>query len=220
MKRLNEFKNFIFDLDGTLIDSSEDILTSLKQAYNQANIEYDDNSFDKRIIGPPMKEIVHRISPSLSDELVSVITKNYRQIYDNGNFEKTKMYEGIYDALIQLKNEGKNIFIATNKPYIPTMRLLQAFQIDFFKKVMTVDYIKGERTPKDKMIEIIIDEFKLNPKESVMIGDSLSDIKAGKKNNLYTIGALYGYETKDVEEESDLAVKSGLELYTLFESPL
>jgi len=77
------FDNFIFDLDGTLADSSDEVLSCLEKAFNNCNVSFDKEKLNTDIMGPSLAEIVKLIKPELKDEkIINDIVVEYRRLYD------------------------------------------------------------------------------------------------------------------------------------------
>lgn len=212
---LNQFQNIIFDLDGTLVNSSEEVLVCFKKAFDKANYPVDESRLTSDIIGPPLRQILETIAPELSDEdKISEIIANFRQIYDYDENDISVMYDGILEILKELKKSNKKIFIATFKPQIPTMRVVEMFGIkDMFDDIYTIDKF-GKHITKDEMISNIVETYGLNKVDTVMVGDAASDVTAAKKAGVTALGVLWGYGTDKSKliENSDLLVESSKEL--------
>ncbi|GAB1401179.1 HAD family hydrolase [Elusimicrobiota bacterium] len=191
--------NYIFDLDGTLVDTSYEILQCLRQALNENFVEYDESKLNTDIMGPSLKEIIKLVVPELNDEkIINSVVARYRFLYDYNNKDSSKLYDGILNWLEHLIKENKKIFIATNKPKIPTMRLVNSLNINFFNDILTPDkYSQDKRLNKQEMIEDIIIKHKLCKEKTVMVGDVLSDIDSAHSAGIKAIGALWGY-AKDI----------------------
>jgi phosphoglycolate phosphatase len=198
--------NFIFNLDGTLLDSSHEILQCLKQALNENFIVYDKSKLNTDIMGPSLKEIIKLIVPELNDEkIINSIVARYRFLYDYNNKDLSKLYDGIFDWLEYLIKENKKIFIVTNKSKIPTMRLVNTLNINFFNDILTPDkYSQDKRLKKQEMIEDIIIKHKLQKEKTVMVGNVLSDIDSAHNAGIKAIGALWGY-AKDINSLKETA---------------
>ena len=111
------FNNYIIDLDGTIIDSSNQILFCIDKAFKKVGYKIDKNKLTSNIIGPPIKEIIALLAPELYDEnIINSIIKNFRQLYDNEENDISELYVGLYDFLRELKYKQKKLFIATLKP--------------------------------------------------------------------------------------------------------
>lgn len=186
------YQNIIFDLDGTLVDSAPDIIKCLKQSF--ANIlQINDIKIDRNIIGPPVPDMIKIIKKDLSNDQVEVLTKAFRVCYDNCAFFGTHLYRGVAKLLQELKDQECAIFIVTNKPALPTKKILKKIRIDFFDKVITADIIKGKKLTKSEMVKFLIGSSDLDAGKSLMIGDTPGDIVAAKENGLVSIAVLEGY---------------------------
>ena len=103
----------------------------------------------------------------------------------------------------------KKIFIATNKPKIPTMRLVQKLNITFFNDIYTTDKYDCKKLTKRQMIEEIISKHSLVKEKTIMVGDILSDIEAAHEAGIQSIGALWGYSSNKnlLAEKSEFIIK-------------
>jgi len=204
------FQNYIFDLDGTLINSCEEVLECFKKAYKQSGYPIDETRLSDNLIGPPLKEIILNISPELKDEItLSKIISNFRNIYDNNNDDKSELYSDVLGKLNELKKEGKRLFLATLKPSKPTERIIRDFKLNFFEDVYTIDKFQKLMT-KREMITDIIEKNKLKKEDTVMIGDAPSDVISAKEAGITGVGALWGYGTDKTNliKNSDFSLKS------------
>jgi len=209
---LNKFEhinNFIFDMDGTIVDSSEEVLQCLKQACNNHNAEININNFSPDVIGPPIKEIIKNIIVDFKNEtLVGKIITDFRKIYDNDENDQSQMYEMIFEWLKFLKNSNKRLFLATNKPAKPTERLIKMLNLNMFEEVYTIDKYPDRQLSKKEMITEIVEKYNLTKAETLMVGDAPSDIKAAHLANIKAIGVLWGYgnEKETLVEISDYII--------------
>lgn len=190
---LNNISNFIFDLDGTIINSSDEVLRCFEKAFKSADYPINVKNLNSDIIGPPLKEIIKLIAPELTNEsIIENVMSNFRKIYDYDEDDISYIYPGIYDLLKRLSSSGNKLFIATFKPNIPTMRIVKRFKLDMFEDVYTIDK-SGKSVSKTEMITDILLRYNLNKNETVMIGDALSDINAAKQAGVYSVAVLWGY---------------------------
>lgn len=209
--------NYIFDLDGTLINSSNEVIECMYRAFVDANYPVDKSKLTSNLIGPPLKEIIQNIAPELKDDnKISEIMANFRRIYDNDENDISEIYDGVYEVLEKLKKRGKKLFIATFKPSVPTFRIVKQFKLNYFEDVYTIDKFDKHIT-KDEMISDIIEKYALKKEETVMIGDALSDINAAKKAGVKAVGALWGYgdDKKPLIENADIIINKAEEILCL-----
>ena len=191
----NAIKNIIFDLDGTLVESSRDIIESLHCAYDDCNINISPITED--FIGPPLEDMVKNITPHLSDIAQENILKRFRYHYDSSLQKNTILYNGLDNILDQIKENGINIFIATYKPLNPTEKIVNNLQLDFILDIYAPDKIEGKLLNKSEMIADLINKWNLDRNFTVMVGDSPSDIIAAQSNNIKSLAVLYGYGNRD-----------------------
>ena len=208
------FKNYIFDLDGTIINSSNEVLLCMERAFDKANYVIDKSMLTPNVIGPPIKQIIQTIAPDLSDEnKINEIIANFRSFYDNDEKDISEIYEGIYEVLENLKSQGCKLFIATFKPEKPTLRIIEQFNLKFFEDVYTIDKFKTHIT-KEEMISQIIEKYNLDKSQTVMIGDAKTDMTAAKAAGVMAVGALWGYgdDKQPLIDNADITIKEIKEL--------
>lgn len=202
---ISNIENYIFDLDGTIIDSSKEVLLCFEKAFEKANYPIDKSRLTQNVIGPPLKEILKLIAPDLNDEgTIDKIILNFRELYDYDKNDISELYQGMFEFLLSLKKQGKKLFIATFKPNKPTLRIVKQFNLNMFDDIYTIDKF-GKHVTKAQMIEDIIDKYNLKKENTVMIGDAASDIMAAKLVGIKCIGVLWGYEKnkKSLKENAD-----------------
>ena len=185
-------QNIVFDLDGTLIDSFDDIADCLKRAYAMLGVTA--GLFITRAnMGPPLREMIKEITPRISDEDAANVVNNFRSLYDKSLFAKTKVYKGMHDLLKELKDAGRELFIMTNKPAVPTKKIIELLGMNYFRDVINSD---SSGTDKKTMLYDLIKKWGLEKSQTVLVGDGVSDIVAAKDNNVRSIGVLWGYSDK------------------------
>jgi phosphoglycolate phosphatase len=215
-----KFENYIFDLDGTIINSSEEVLQCFDRAFELANWPIDKNRLTHDVIGPPLREIIKLIAPDVQVSKIDEVEKIFHGLYDNDENDITEFYPGMFELLTGLKNERKRLFLATLKPQKPTERILKQFDLEnMFDAVYTIDMF-GYDITKEFMMKDIISKFSLNKEETVMIGDAPNDMISAKKSGITALGALWGYgenkePLKKVSDETVFKVEDLALFYTL-----
>ena len=185
--------NYIFDLDGTLINSSLEVLSCMEKAFFKSNYPIDKSNLTTNVIGPPLKEIIKLIAPELEDEdKIAEVTQNFRETYDVNQEDMSEVYPNVYKVLERLKANNHRLFMATFKPNKPTMRIIKQYKLDYFEEIYTIDKF-GSFITKEEMIKQIVEKYCLKKSETYMIGDALSDIQAAKNAGVTAVGVLWGY---------------------------
>ncbi len=206
---LNKFENYIFDLDGTIVDSSNEILKCLKKAFQDNRCTIPAERFTPNLIGPPIRQIIENVAPEIKKEVKKNIISSFRKNYDFDNVDCSSLYPQIREYLEFLKNSNKKLYIATFKPKIPTLRLVKMFNLDMFDSIYTVDY-PHPFTSKSEMVKSLLKEQNLELNGTVIIGDSESDILAGKTNDITAVGVLWGYgkDKSQIIKQADYIIEN------------
>lgn len=208
-----QINNYILDLDGTIINSSNEVLLCFEKAFTQSNYKIDKSRLTPNVIGPPLKEIIKLIAPEINENDIEIVMENFRLIYDYDEHDISEYYSGVLEFLNKAKNSGKKLFIATYKPEKPTRRIEKQFKMDMFEEIYTIDKF-GEHITKTQMINDILNKFNLKKEETVMIGDASSDVISAKEAGVTGIGVLWGYgdDKTNLIKNSDYVVKNTQEL--------
>lgn len=186
------FDYLLFDLDGTLTDSKEGLFKSFQYALSHYGIEELDEENLKRFIGPPAHYAFcefYNFSESDAIEAVAVFRERFESI---GIFEN-KLYDGVFDMLKSLKENGKKLALATAKPEHSAWVVLNYFDIAQFFDVVSAATRENRDHNKTKILKKAMTELGGNIENTVMIGDRKFDIEAAKELGIKTIGAKYGY---------------------------
>jgi len=213
---MDKFVNLLFDLDGTVADTSEDIIDCAKRAC--LDILDEELNITKANLGPSISEIITFLKPGTDDIYLKKIIIKFRNYYDNNFYKKTKLYDGILELLNYLKISGYKLFIVTNKPNLPTGKILKKFKIyDLFNKIITPDIENGMNFDKTAMINNLITFLNLDKKKTIMIGDTSNDISAAKENDIQSLLVLYGYGSNELMKnfKPDYLVKKVNDFYNI-----
>lgn len=196
------YKTVLFDLDGTLTDSGLGITNSVSYALKRYGITETDRKKLDRFVGPPLADSFERfygLSKKQSEEAIHV----YREYYDAKGIFENEVYDGIPELLANLKSDGKNILVATSKPELYAVRIMDHFGLSKY-----FDYIAGAnmdetRSDKREIIEYALGEIGVTDISSViMIGDREYDIIGAHKVGADSIGVTYGYGSREELENA------------------
>jgi len=191
----------VFDLDGTLLDSAEDILEALKQAVGDHAVELPkDLSCDW--IGPPIAEILNRFPGPLSAETKMAVVQSFRGYYDNFPFTQTRPYPQVLTTLETLCLEGVALFGATNKPEVPTKRLVHQWFSNCFVDTISIDSFPGKQLSKTEMVKSLIRKHSLDKASTWVVGDGVGDLQAAIVTQCLPVAVGYGYTSAKVLREN------------------
>ena len=187
-------KHIIFDLDGTIIDSKPEISKTYNIIFNEIRPAITPE-IDKLNFALNLNDLLKSVYGDETDKII-LAKQRFASIYDVSDFDETILYDGVSDILPNLVLYGFKLYIATNKRYIPTVRILEKKGIrQFFCDIVANEMQPGISLTKREMVARI----KLGGlfTDGYMVGDSVSDILAGKDENLKTIAVNYGYEPEE-----------------------
>ncbi|EFB92125.1 MAG: HAD family hydrolase [Prevotella bivia] len=194
---MKEYDTYIFDLDGTLLCTLEDLAASTNYALRKNGMP--EHSIDeiRMFVGNGVKKLMQRAIPNGENNPKFEQTYAlFRQHYLEHNLDTTHPYEGIPELLAELKRRGKHLAIVSNKFYTATQELARHFFPD------TIEVAIGEReTIKKKPApDTVIEALKqlgVTAERAVYIGDSDVDIMTAKNCNLPCISVLWGFRDKN-----------------------
>jgi phosphoglycolate phosphatase len=188
--------HIIFDLDGTLIDSSASILASFSRVF-LANSLVPKKPMDSNIIGPPLMEILSHLSGITNKKKLDALAEEFKSDYDNIGYQGSRVFSGIKDMLTVLKDHEIKIYIATNKRILPTMKIIDFLNWNnFFEAVYSLDSFSPALTSKIDVLSNIIEGKGLISNEVAYVGDTEEDRHAAMANNISFFMAAWGYGEK------------------------
>lgn len=186
------FSAFIFDFDGTLIDTAPDIIGVLNAVLKDRG--YPLLAMDRTLIGPPLEDIIAGALPPLSPQEQASVKTEYRARYREHHYGSSRIFSGIVPLLHRLREKNIPAFVATNKPEAVSRRFLALKNIDgFFKDVISRDSLPGKALSKAEMLEQLAYRYGLDLANCLMIGDSVFDMQGGRLAGLKTAAIMYGY---------------------------
>lgn len=187
------YKALLFDLDGTLTDSSEGITKSIAYALKEMNVACEDLNELKKYIGPPL-------SVSFRDyfegEDITKAVKLYRLRYNEIGWKENRVYDGVIEMLASLKASGIRLIMATSKPEVFAIKIAEYFKFAEYFELLGGATTDGTRNDKHEVINYVLENTGLsNPEEILMIGDRYHDVEGAAKFGIKTLGVTYGFGT-------------------------
>ena len=196
------FNYILFDLDGTLTDSAPGITNCVKYALKSLDIDENDMEKLLKFVGPPLSEGFKQYA-DFSEEKIDFVVKKYRERFKNKGIFENALYDGIPETLEKLKNSGKELIVATSKPYEFTEIILKHFNIRKYFSTVCGSTFDGTISHKSDVIRHALNEAGITDKsQAIMIGDRHYDINGAKENGLKSIGVLYGYGSREELSEA------------------
>ena len=187
-----EIKNVIFDLDGTLIDSSTSILKSYSGAFSACQIN-PKKQLNSDIIGPPLQQSLSLLAGTNDKHVLSDLSVAFKSHYDYIAYKETDVFPEVHKMLLDLNARGVNMYIATNKRIYPTDKIISHLKWDsIFQGVYALDSF-ASLSSKQQVLMKILEIHNIHNNNVVYIGDQLQDYNAAEESNIPFILALWGY---------------------------
>lgn len=181
----------LVDLDGTLTNPAEGIIGCFRHAVEAMGGTAPAPEDLTWIIGPPLRISFAEVLGEDAD--VEQALSFYREGYGADGIFRASVYDGVQEALAELKAESVRLFLCTSKPIVYARRVLGHFALDgYFEGAYGAEF-DGRYEDKGRLIEHILEDRTLDPHDCVMWGDRKHDVIAAREHSIPTIGALWGY---------------------------
>jgi len=183
------FPVYIFDVDGTLLDSARDICGAVQQVLDTTDCPPVTYEYLKSYIGRHLIDLFQDIFPHYTSEQIDGLIAQYRSIYLARGHRLTSVYPGVAEGLAAL---GGRKATATTKGTPTTRAVLTQFSlIDYFDHVQGTDGIPCKPAPD--VILAALQGLGASTQDCLMVGDSPADMEAGKRAGVKTCAVRYGY---------------------------
>jgi len=192
---MKNIRNLLFDLDGTLVDSSATIGASIDFALDKLGVSVVGHSPITSLIGMPLLDIF-RHQFEMTDEQAEFAISHYRQHYDQLAQAGSRVYDSIHQVLAILRGEGYRLFIATVKPTAIAEKVLTDLELRSYFDGIAGASMGSERRDKASIIAHALKTFELDPSQCLMIGDRDQDIFGARKNGMPCIAVTYGFGSR------------------------
>lgn len=188
---VHPYRGIIFDLDGTLMDTAEGVLDSVRYTIRIMGYETPGEEVIHTFIGPPIKRSLMNFY-GIEEEEANRATEIFRNRYKDHDLLKAAAYEGIMDLLEGLKKNGYQIGVATLKREDYALTLLQHYHIsDFCDCICGSDF--ASKMQKKDVLNKCLHGLNLTAQEAVLIGDTASDGSGAKNAGTDFIAVTYGF---------------------------
>lgn len=214
-------KALMFDLDGTLIDTAPEIADAANQMLADLNLPALPALAIENFIGEGAQTLIKRcltakLQSALDDILFERAQTLFFMHYAN-NVVQSKPFDGVIEALTILKSKNFKLACVTNKPEKFTLPLLQTSGLaDFFEIVVSGDTLPKKK-PDPMQLQHVCAKFNVLEAESMLIGDSATDIAAAHAAGCYIVTVPYGYnQGRAIDEDLvDATINDLIDLVTL-----
>lgn len=201
-----EKKLLIFDADGTLWDSENDVFLAFNHTLKtKVGFEVNETEF-KKLAGLSIGTMFEKTLPDDKKDLANECKNFYRSYYlDEGHcMDTTELFDKVREVLEKFKEEGFYITMASGKPKRGLDKMVKHFELEeMFDMVLGTGESNFKSKPDPGIINYIMEELNVSKEDTVMIGDSKADVLAGKNAGIDTIAATYGFDKREDLENAN-----------------
>ena len=216
-------KLVIFDLDGTLIDSRLDLVHSVNAALRHIGRPELPDDVIASYVGDGAPILIQRAlgGEAVDEAIVRQGLQFFLSYYREHKLDHTTVYAGVKEALaaIQSASNGvpRRLAILSNKPVVPSRAIVEALGLGpFFFQIYGGNSFATKK-PDPEGARKLLEESGMRPEETVIVGDSHTDVETGQNAGLWTVGVSYGFAPHTLEENPpDVLVDTPYELAEVF----
>jgi phosphoglycolate phosphatase len=197
----NSFRLLVFDLDGTLVDSKDDLAASVNFALAAFGLSTLPHTVIHSYIGNGASRLIQRSLPPDGEAILPSVLSVFLDHYGKHLLDTTVPYPGVRESLDAWAGRYR-MSVLTNKPIGLTRALLAGLDLDrHFDGVYGGDSFPSKKPHPEGLLRIM-DICSARPADTLMIGDSINDVLAGRAADVRTCGVTYGLGSRDFERET------------------
>jgi phosphoglycolate phosphatase len=192
---MSQYQLVVFDWDGTLMDSTRDIVRAIQAACLDVGLPVPDDTQASWVIGLSLDEALRHVTPDLSPEQRPYYLERYRYHYLKRDSELA-LFDGVLPMLEDLRGKGVELAVATGKSRVGLNRALEATGLGpYFSVTRCADETFGK--PHPGMLLEIMDKLGAAPDSVLMVGDTSHDLNMAANAGIHGLGVSYGAHAED-----------------------
>lgn len=182
-----------FDLDGTLVDPKEGIVSCIEYALDRLDVDAPSSEELAKFIGPPLHDTFRALLGAEDETQINKAVSYYRERFAVSGIYENTVYPGIPEALDQLRGAGMTLYVITSKPTNYARKIIGQFELAAsFRKIIGGE-MNGTRSDKADLIDKLVRSELVGPADLVMVGDRKHDILGARSHGVRSVGVLWGY---------------------------
>lgn len=198
-KTSGRVRALVFDLDGTLIDSKQDLVNSVNATLQAIGREELPADLVASYVGSGAPVLISRaLGGSPDSEELQRALKYFLSHYEEHKLDNTRAYPGVREALVQLN--GMPMGVLTNKPANISVRILEALGLAPFFQVIYGGNSFASKKPDPLGANTVLGDLKVSANEAVMVGDSEVDVQTARNAGMMSVIVNFGFGTHDREK--------------------
>lgn len=208
----------IFDLDGTLVDTRQDLTNSVNYTRSRYGLPPLTLAQVMQQVGDGMRKLLERSLPDAGPEEIKQAIATFREHYGEHLLDHSQLYPGVEETLQHFRS--KKLAVLSNKPEEFTRTMVDKLGIGQFCQAVLGGDSVGALKPSPEPILYLLEHLEADPDRCIMIGDGPTDIEAGRVAGAWTCAVTYGFRTRDVllACDPDFLIEDIAELKNLFGS--
>jgi phosphoglycolate phosphatase len=214
---LMRYNTVIFDLDGTLLNTLDDLRDSLNEVLTSKGYAPKSLEEVRRFVGNGVKNLIRMSVPEeCNDEVVTQVMEEFKENYKHNMQNKTRPYNGIMELLLNLYRYNYKIAIVSNK-YDAAVKELARTYFGNLIPVAIGETTEIKRKPAPDSIYTAVQELGSELSSTILVGDSETDVQTAKNAGIPCIGVTWGFRCREVlrREGADYLIDTPKELLTL-----
>ena len=204
----------IFDLDGTLLDTLEDLTDSTNYIMQQFGYPERTLAEVRSFVGNGIRKLLERSAPKGTGEEIDRMFEQFKEYYGAHCAEKTKPYDGMVELLEKMKKQGVKLAVVSNKADYAVKALCEQYFSGYFDEAV------GERTgiarkPAPDTVNEVLKNLQIDKSKAVYIGDSEVDVQTARNADMECIAVDWGFRDTGVVKEAgaDIIVSTPEKLF-------
>ena len=208
----------IFDLDGTLVDSSQDLASSVNHALGELGLNAVEPGLIISYVGDGIEKLLKRALTEAHRDRLKEALNLFRVHYGEHMLENTTLYPGVEEVLEHYSRFGKKMVVSTNKPEAFSRRILDSLGVSHFFNMVIGGDSTGLRKPHPEPIVKVLTGLKVEKERAVMVGDGVNDILSARAAGVWSCAVGYGFTDGEVLKglNPDFLVESILDIIRYF----
>ena len=193
------YDTYIFDLDGTLLNTLDDLASAVNYALRQYSMPEHTLEEVRQFVGNGVRMLITRAVPDGDrNTQFEAVFRTFREYYMLHSQDTTRPYEGIPELLSELRRRGKHIAVVSNKFYAATQDLCRHFFPDTVEVAIGEHEAEGLRKkPAPDTVFAALKQLGVGTEDAVYVGDSDVDILTARNSGLPCISVLWGFRDRD-----------------------
>lgn len=192
------YDTYIFDLDGTLLNTLQDLAASVNYALSQYQMPTHDTDVVRSFVGNGVRLLMERATPDgAQNAQFEAVFATFRQHYMKHSLDTTRPYDGIPEMLRELKRQGKRLAVVSNKFYAATQELVAHFFPEIEVAIGEHETEGIRKKPAPDTVYEALRQLGMGKENAVYVGDSDVDLMTARNSGLSCISVLWGFRDRD-----------------------